>query len=99
MNIQDKIAKVAYELWEKSGRILGREVENWLEAERIVMARHRELNKSKEESKKADTYEKMPVELKKTAPREMKKEATEKKAVGKKTTKKAKSTKETRKTE
>ncbi len=40
MNLQEEIRKVAYELYEKSGRIGGREVENWVEAERIVMARH-----------------------------------------------------------
>lgn len=36
----DEIAKVAYELYEKSGRIEGRDLDNWLEAEKIVMARY-----------------------------------------------------------
>jgi hypothetical protein len=40
MNLQEEIAKVAYELYEKSGCIKGRESENWLEAERIVLLRH-----------------------------------------------------------
>jgi len=40
MNLHDKIAIVAYELYEKSGRIEGRNMENWVEAERIVKARH-----------------------------------------------------------
>jgi hypothetical protein len=40
MNLQEEIAKVAHELYEKSGRIEGRDRENWLEAERIVLARH-----------------------------------------------------------
>lgn len=39
MNLHDEIAKVAYELYEKSGKI-GRDLENWLEAEKIVMARY-----------------------------------------------------------
>ncbi len=39
MDMHEEIKKVAYELYEKSGRIGGREVENWLAAERIVMAR------------------------------------------------------------
>ncbi len=39
MNLRDEIARVAWELYEKSGYIAGREMENWLEAERIVMAR------------------------------------------------------------
>lgn len=40
MDLQEEIKKVAYELYEKSGRMGGREVENWLAAEKIVMARH-----------------------------------------------------------
>ncbi len=36
---QDKIARVAYELYEKSGRIPGRDVEHWLEAEVIVLGK------------------------------------------------------------
>ena len=37
-NIKEEIAKVAYEIYERMG-ISGREVENWLEAERIVFER------------------------------------------------------------
>jgi len=40
MNLQEEIAKVARELYEKSGRIEGRDCENWLDAERIVLSRH-----------------------------------------------------------
>ncbi|MGQ9569516.1 MAG: DUF2934 domain-containing protein [Thermodesulfovibrionales bacterium] len=40
MDLYDEIAKVAYELWEQSGRIDGRELDNWLEAERIVLTSH-----------------------------------------------------------
>ena len=47
MDLYDEIAKVAYELYERSGRIEGRELDNWLEAERIVMAR---LAKEKKKS-------------------------------------------------
>ncbi len=39
MDQHEEIKKVAYELYEKSGRIGGREIENWLAAEKIVMAR------------------------------------------------------------
>ena len=39
-DINDEIARVAYELYEKRGRAHGHELENWLEAERIVMERH-----------------------------------------------------------
>jgi hypothetical protein len=40
MNLQEEIAKVAHELYERSGCINGRDVENWLEAEKIVFSRH-----------------------------------------------------------
>lgn len=39
----DEITKVAYELFENSGRLYGCEIENWLEAEKIVMERHAKL--------------------------------------------------------
>ncbi|MCC6347215.1 MAG: DUF2934 domain-containing protein [Nitrospirales bacterium] len=37
MNVHEKISKVARELYEKSGWREGRDLENWLEAEKIVM--------------------------------------------------------------
>jgi len=40
MDLHDEIARVARELYEKSGYIQGRELENWLEAEKIVLSRH-----------------------------------------------------------
>ncbi|MCL4536019.1 MAG: DUF2934 domain-containing protein [Nitrospirae bacterium] len=62
MSLQDEIAKVAHELYEKSGRIGGRDMENWIEAERIVMERHKGQKKTsskagakKTETKKAET--------------------------------------------
>jgi len=38
--LRDEIAKVAFELYEKRGRGGGSHLDDWLEAERIVMARH-----------------------------------------------------------
>ena len=38
--LQEEIACVAYQLYEDSGRADGRDVEHWLEAERLVFARH-----------------------------------------------------------
>ena len=38
---QDEVAQVAYELFERRGRAPGHDVEDWLEAERIVRARRR----------------------------------------------------------
>ncbi|MCC6544639.1 MAG: DUF2934 domain-containing protein [Nitrospirae bacterium] len=98
MNIQNEIEKVAYSLWEKSGRMPGREVEHWVEAERIVMLRFEELSKPKKASKKADTFEKLPLELKKASAKVTKKESTLKQATAKKTVKKAEPVKEARKT-
>jgi hypothetical protein len=39
-NLYDEVAKVAYELHEKRGRVHGYDLEDWLEAERIVLERH-----------------------------------------------------------
>ncbi len=50
MDMQEEIAKAAYELYEKSGCTPGREVDNWLQAEKIVMAR---CKQGKETGKKA----------------------------------------------
>jgi hypothetical protein len=36
MDLNDEIAKLAYELYEKSGRTKGRDLDNWLEAERMI---------------------------------------------------------------
>ena len=40
MNLHEEIAKVAYELYMKSGGIDGKDRQNWLDAERIVLTRH-----------------------------------------------------------
>ncbi len=45
MDLYDEIARVAYELYEKSGYMEGRDLDNWLEAEKIVMARLAEEKK------------------------------------------------------
>lgn len=50
MRWYDEIAKVARELYEKSGRIESRDLDNWLEAERIVMERYKEQEILEEES-------------------------------------------------
>ena len=92
-NIGQEIEKVAYELWEKGGCLPGREIENWLEAERILTVRYAEESTPKGKSKKTASFERMPVELKKTTPKEMKKETSEKKAPARKTAKKAESVK------
>ncbi len=46
MKRHDEVASVARQLYERSGRIEGRDVENWHEAERIVTARYRAEEKT-----------------------------------------------------
>ncbi len=50
MKWHDEIAKIARELYEKSGKVEGCDLDNWLEAERIVMARYREQEMLEAES-------------------------------------------------
>jgi hypothetical protein len=38
--LHDEIARVAYELYKKRGMARGRDLEDWLEAEKIVMEKH-----------------------------------------------------------
>jgi len=40
MNLKEEISKVAYELYEKGGRLYGCDLDNWLEAEKIVRMRY-----------------------------------------------------------
>jgi hypothetical protein len=60
----DEIARVAYDLYEKSGRIPGRDEQNWIEAEKIVRARYAVKETNEPEAAKA---EKKPAVEKKTA--------------------------------
>ena len=64
MEVNDEIAKVAQELYEKSGRIEGRDFDNWLEAEKIVNARYGVKEKSVSE-KKVSTAKKAVAKAKK----------------------------------
>ena len=68
--LQDEIARVAYGLFEKRGCIDGHAREDWLEAEKIVTARH---------AKTAGAKEVTPAGVKKTA-------ATKEKVSGKAST-------------
>ena len=70
MKLYDEIARIAYDLYEKSGRVEGRELDNWLEAERIVMSLDAE-------QKKLETGLPFPLEKKKSPKKATK---TEKKA-------------------
>lgn len=50
MDLYEEIAKVAYEIYEKGGYIEGHDLDNWLEAERIVKARLAEEKKKSEKT-------------------------------------------------
>ena len=60
MKLYDEVARIAHELYEKSGRAEGRELDNWLEAERIIMARHREQEKLESELPSSPKKKKSP---------------------------------------
>ncbi len=51
--LHDEIAKVAYELYEKRGRSEGSHFDDWLEAEKIVLAAH--VKGQQKEAKPAGT--------------------------------------------
>ena len=55
MDLNEEIAKVAYELFERDGRQDGRDKEHWFEAEAIVKSRRAA------EEKKAETRKAVPV--------------------------------------
>jgi len=48
LDLSGEISKVAYELYEKSGRIEGHDFDNWLEAEKIVMTQYAGKNAGRE---------------------------------------------------
>ncbi|MEN2995258.1 MAG: DUF2934 domain-containing protein [Thermodesulfovibrio sp.] len=43
--IEEEIRQIAYELYVKSGCIPGRDLDNWLEAEKIVLAKYNIIEK------------------------------------------------------
>jgi len=45
MTRQEEIARAAYELYEKSGCAAGRDEENWLEAEKKILAASKPVKK------------------------------------------------------
>lgn len=57
---KDQIASLAYELYIKSGRIEGRDLENWLEAERVLLSRNT-ANAPVAELRKEPPAQKPPV--------------------------------------
>ena len=56
-NLQREIFRVAYDIFERSGRIKGRDLDNLLEAERIVKA----LRKIGEEDGQRNVFVNVPI--------------------------------------
>ena len=56
-NLQREIFRVAYDIYERSGRIKGRDLDNLLEAERIVKA----LRKIGEEDGQRNVFVNVPI--------------------------------------
>jgi Protein of unknown function (DUF2934) len=74
MSLEDEIARVAYELFERDGRKHGKDKEHWLEAEQIVKNRHNPLKlkeapapKRAVPTKKVAEKKKVPVKSAKAA--------------------------------
>jgi hypothetical protein len=78
VNLYDEIAQMAYELFEKSGKVEGRDLSNWLEAERIVMARHRGEEKQEAESFSSPKKKTAPTTKQRIKKTETKKRRTKK---------------------
>ncbi len=57
MDLKEEISRVAYELYIKSGCIPGRDMDNWLEAERIVMEKYKSIIDTPTEVVKETTEE------------------------------------------
>jgi len=65
MNIHDEVAAVAYELFEARGRIPVRDIDDWLDAERIVLARHagQDIEEPEEEEGPEETAEAKKIKV------------------------------------
>ena len=66
--VHDEITKVAYELYEKRDGAHGHDVEDWLEAEKIVMEKH--VRHAKETEQGADVIEKPTKGFRRTVKKE-----------------------------
>jgi hypothetical protein len=71
-SLHEEIVKVASDLFERSGRVGGRDLENWLEAERIVITRHRQ----RQNLEAATPARKMTSAAKESIPRKMEQKQT-----------------------
>lgn len=74
--LHDEIARVAYSLYEKRGRVGGYAEQDWLEAEKIVMARY-------QQSGKKEAIPSVPIRKKSAARKQGEEKAPTKKPVSK----------------
>ncbi len=66
MNLHDEISIIAYELFESRGRVHGCDLDDWLNAEKIVLAGH--SGQDMEEPEEEEGAEKVVTEGAKRAP-------------------------------
>lgn len=52
MNLRNEISRVAYELYKKRGGVHGHDLDDWCEAERVVMVMYGEMPEGKGEAVK-----------------------------------------------
>lgn len=95
MDLKEEICKVAYEIFIKNGCIPNRDMDNWLEAERIVIEKYKTINPpdisvAEEAQKPKKTAARTKKLVVKTATTTSKKKAASKKAARQATPKKEK---------
>ncbi|HOJ43030.1 MAG TPA: DUF2934 domain-containing protein [Syntrophorhabdaceae bacterium] len=78
LDLREEIAKLAYEIYEREGRVHGRDLDHWLEAERIVISRYEVQWVGGEDKKSKEDAEKKIEKVKKKATGKSKKEKTAK---------------------
>jgi hypothetical protein len=69
MNIHDEVAAAVYELFEARGRIPVRELDDWLDAERIVLIRN--AGQDMEEPEQEEGHEETAEAKKKKSPKSL----------------------------
>lgn len=62
MDLHDEIAQVAYQIWEKEGRIEGRDLDHWRAAEIIVATRLKEGSEITAQTREPCETEEAPEE-------------------------------------
>lgn len=90
MNLHDEIARVAYGLYEKRGKVSGHHLDDWYEAVRIVMARHGEPQEGQEKTAVKAKQTRQGKAVKSVAVKKLKPEKKASEIKGKKTVRKKK---------